>query len=80
MRPIGASLSPAALDSSSTTATGFLVDSIWALASPEVFAKLTRDRGWPVGHYEQWLVETAVAILGSYEVDVSRSRRSRTSP
>ena len=36
-----------------------LVDSMWALASPEVFTKLTKERGWPVEHYEQWLVETA---------------------
>jgi hypothetical protein len=41
-----------------------LVDSIWALASPEVFVKLTLERGWPVDRYEQWLVETATALLG----------------
>jgi len=40
-----------------------LVDSIWALASPEVFTKLTVERGWPVDRYEQWLVETATALL-----------------
>jgi AcrR family transcriptional regulator len=40
-----------------------MVDSIWALASPEVFAKLTLERGWPVDRYEQWLVETATALL-----------------
>ncbi len=42
-----------------------LVDSIWALASPEVFTKLTSERGWSVDRYEQWLVETATALLGS---------------
>jgi AcrR family transcriptional regulator len=42
-----------------------LVDSMWALASPEVFVKLTRDRGWPVDRYESWLVDTARALLGS---------------
>ncbi len=57
-----------------------LVDSIWALASPEVFAKLTQDRDWPVDRYEQWLVETATALLGSSEVDGPRTRGSRTSP
>ncbi len=42
-----------------------LVDSFWALASPEVFTKLTQERGWSVNQYERWLVETACAILGS---------------
>jgi AcrR family transcriptional regulator len=57
-----------------------LVDSIWALASPEVFTKLTQERGWPVDHYEQWLVATATALLGSSEVDGARTCSSRTSP
>jgi hypothetical protein len=46
-----------------------LVDTIWALASPEVFAKLTHDRGWPVDRYERWLVETATGLFASSEVD-----------
>jgi AcrR family transcriptional regulator len=40
-----------------------LVDSIWALASPELFTKLTGERGWTVERYEQWLVQTAGALL-----------------
>jgi AcrR family transcriptional regulator len=44
-----------------------LVDTMWALASPEVFTKLTKERGWPVNRYEQWLVGTAIAVLGSAE-------------
>jgi AcrR family transcriptional regulator len=44
-----------------------LVDSMWALASPEVFTKLTRERGWQVEHYERWLVETASALLEGAE-------------
>jgi AcrR family transcriptional regulator len=44
-----------------------LVDSMWALASPEVFTKLTAERGWPVKHYERWLVETASALLEGAE-------------
>jgi AcrR family transcriptional regulator len=44
-----------------------LVDSMWALASPEVFTKLTRERGWPVEQYERWLVETASALLAGAE-------------
>jgi hypothetical protein len=47
-------------------APDFLVDSIWVLAGPEVFAKLTQDRGWPVDRYEQWLVETATAHLREF--------------
>jgi AcrR family transcriptional regulator len=41
-----------------------LVDSLWALAGPEIFTKLTRERQWPVDRYEHWLVETATALLG----------------
>lgn len=40
-----------------------LVDSIWALASPEVFAKLTDERDWTVDRYEQWLVQAADALF-----------------
>jgi AcrR family transcriptional regulator len=50
-----------------TQAQEFLVDSIWALASPEVFTKLTQDRNWPVERYEQWLAETAAALLRNSE-------------
>ncbi len=44
-----------------------LVDSIWALAGPEIFTKLTKDQSWPVDRYEQWLVETANTLLGNSE-------------
>ena len=44
-----------------------LVDSMWALASPEVFTKLTRERGWPVENYERWLVKTASALIEGAE-------------
>ena len=44
-----------------------LVDSIWALASPEVFVKLTGERGWKVDRYEEWLVQTAGALLRGVE-------------
>jgi AcrR family transcriptional regulator len=40
-----------------------LVDSVWAIASPEVFAKLTQERGWTADQYQQWLVPTASALL-----------------
>ena len=44
-----------------------LVDSMWALASPEVFTKLTGERGWAVDRYQGWLVQTAAAILRGAE-------------
>jgi AcrR family transcriptional regulator len=40
-----------------------LVDSIWALASPELFAKLTEERGWTIERYEQWLAQSGGALL-----------------
>jgi AcrR family transcriptional regulator len=48
-----------------TTPSESLVDSIWALASPEVFTKLTRERGWSGARFERWLVEAATALLGA---------------
>jgi AcrR family transcriptional regulator len=44
-----------------------VVDAMWALAGPEVFAKLTEERGWSVESYQSWLVESADAILGAIE-------------
>jgi hypothetical protein len=41
-----------------------VVDTMWVLASSEVFVKLTRERGWSVDSYQSWLVETADALLG----------------
>jgi AcrR family transcriptional regulator len=41
-----------------------LVDAVWAIASPEVFAKLVLDRGWSLRSYERWLVDTVTALLG----------------
>jgi hypothetical protein len=57
-----------------------LVDSMWAVASPEIFTKLTKERGWPVDRYRQWLVETATALLGNSKGPGPRTDRSRTSP
>ena len=44
-----------------------LVDSMWALASPEVFTKLTRECGWQVADYQRWLTETASALIEGAE-------------
>jgi AcrR family transcriptional regulator len=40
-----------------------LVDAIWAITSPEVFAKLVLDRGWSRRRYEAWLVAIVTAML-----------------
>jgi AcrR family transcriptional regulator len=40
-----------------------VVDAMWVLGGPEVFAKLTEERGWSVESYQSWLAETADAIL-----------------
>jgi AcrR family transcriptional regulator len=43
--------------------SGRLTDAMWALASPEVYAKLVVDRGWSSADYEQWLVSTADTLI-----------------
>jgi AcrR family transcriptional regulator len=41
-----------------------LIDSIWAIAGPEVFAKLTKERHWSIETYQSWLVEIGLALFG----------------
>ena len=41
-----------------------LADSVWAIACPEVFAKLVLNRGWSLARYERWLVEIVDALVG----------------
>jgi len=38
-------------------------DTIYALASPEVYCLLVRDRGWSADDYQQWLAEKLVGAL-----------------
>ena len=38
-------------------------DTIYALASPEVYALLVRDRGWSADDYQQWLAEKLIALV-----------------
>jgi AcrR family transcriptional regulator len=52
-----------------------LVDSMWALASPEVFVKLTGERGWPVARYQRWLIDTASVLLHDVDGRPGRTRR-----
>jgi hypothetical protein len=42
-----------------------VVDAIWALVSPEVYAYLTEGRGWSVASTEAWLVEMSTVALGT---------------
>jgi AcrR family transcriptional regulator len=44
------------------------VDSIWALASPEVFSKLVYERHWSLDRYSQWLQTLALSLLGLPDV------------
>jgi AcrR family transcriptional regulator len=41
-----------------------LIDSVWAIASPEIFAKLVTSRGWTTARYERWLVDVVAALVG----------------
>ena len=41
----------------------YATDTVWTLASPEVFLLLTRDLGWPKDKYAQWLTETLISVL-----------------
>lgn len=40
-----------AADANPTT----VADAWWALTGPDLFARLTRDRGWPARQYQNWL-------------------------
>jgi len=41
----------------------YATDTVWTLASPEVFLLLRRDLGWPKDKYAQWLAETLIRVL-----------------
>jgi len=41
----------------------YATDTVWTLASPEVFLLLTRDLGWPKDKYARWLTETLISVL-----------------
>lgn len=41
----------------------YATDTIWTLASPEVFLLLTRDRGWSKEKYAEWLADTLTRAL-----------------
>jgi AcrR family transcriptional regulator len=38
-------------------------DLLWTLTAPELFRRLTVDRGWSLDEYEQWLGDTMCASL-----------------
>ena len=41
----------------------YATDTVWTLASPEVFLLLRRDLGWRKDKYTQWLAETLIRVL-----------------
>jgi AcrR family transcriptional regulator len=41
----------------------YATDTVWTLASPEVFLLLTRDLGWPKDKCAQWLTDTLIRVL-----------------
>lgn len=38
-------------------------DILWALASPEMYRLLTRERGWTAQQFEDWLTESVTTLL-----------------
>ncbi len=38
-------------------------DTLWALASPEMYRLLTHERGWTAQQFEDWLTETTTTLL-----------------
>jgi AcrR family transcriptional regulator len=42
-----------------------LVDTMWALASPEVFIMLTERRNWSIARTEEWLVQASNAAIAT---------------
>jgi AcrR family transcriptional regulator len=47
------------------TAPEELIDTMWALASPEVFIMLTERRSWSIGRTEDWLVQVSNAAIAA---------------
>ena len=39
------------------------LETVWALASPELQQLLVRERGWTRRHYEEWLVASLARLL-----------------
>jgi len=39
------------------------IDAVWALTSPEIFALLTEQRGWPPERYREWVRSAITAEL-----------------
>jgi len=38
-------------------------DTVWAIASPEIFRLLTGNRGWSSSEFEEWLHHSLVGLL-----------------
>jgi AcrR family transcriptional regulator len=59
-------------------------DIYYALASPEVFLLLTRDQGWTMAAYEEWLADQLIYALlgrdGNASADPRRAAADDTAP
>jgi hypothetical protein len=53
----------------------------YAIASPELFLLLTRDQGWTVTGYEEWLADPLVyALLGRSPADPASADPASAGP
>lgn len=52
------------------------IDTVFAVMEPALFDRLTRQRGWSLAHYEQWVARSLRCLLVS---DAGRRRKSSTS-
>ena len=62
-----AAVIPAVMDTSIDPAT---LDAIWAIGSMELYAKLTRQRGWTHTQWRLWLVGTIRQLVGPGQLQI----------
>jgi hypothetical protein len=53
-----------------------MADTIYAIASPELYLLLTEDRGWSALHYESWLANQMTCALKA-DFPATKSKRKR---
>jgi AcrR family transcriptional regulator len=41
------------------------IDMVWMLMDPVIFSRLTRHRGWSLGHYASWFADSVSRLLAS---------------
>ena len=52
------------------------VDTTWLLMDPAVFQRLTRDRGWSVHRYQDWVSSCLGLLLTEQEKDPPEGNQS----